>query len=64
MGRWRSIWPSGGPSVNWLMIPSLQCGDTPQQVDQMKEQMLRDLEEAQAKQRKSYEIVVCYGRRP
>ena len=50
LGKW---WPS----VNWLMIPSLKCGE-------MKAQMLKDLEAAQTEQWKSYEIVVCYGRKP
>ena len=52
------------PSVNWLLIPSLTRGDDEQQVEDMKAQMLKDMDLAQAQQRKSYEIVVCYGRKP
>ena len=52
------------PTVNWVMIPTLKCGDTPERTEEMRLQMLRDLDRAQAEQRKSYEIVVCYGRKP
>ena len=51
------------PSVCWLMIPSLKCGDEAE-IEEMKAQMLKDLEIAQKEQRKAYEIVVCYGRKP
>ena len=33
-------------------------------VEGMKARMVRDLEVAQREGRKSYEIVVCYGRKP
>ena len=53
------------PSVNWLMIPSLTRGGVDERrVEEMKAQMLKDLDKAQAEQKKSYEIVVCYGRKP
>ena len=61
MGKYLAKW---WPAVNWLMIPSLKCGDSAEQTEEMKAQMLKDLEAAQAEQRKSYEIVVCYGRKP
>jgi hypothetical protein len=51
------------PSVCWLCIPSLMGTSNLQQVEDAKTQMLKDLELARTEQRKSYEIVVCYGRK-
>jgi trans-aconitate methyltransferase len=52
------------PGVNWLMISSLECADNPEGIKEMRAQMLKDLEVARVAQRKYYEIVVCYGRKP
>jgi trans-aconitate methyltransferase len=52
------------PRVNWLCIPALMGAASPEQVEDAKKQMLKDLEVARTEQHKSYEIIVCIGRKP
>ena len=52
------------PRTMWLCIPSLMPPADPKYVEGLKAQMLEDLKAARDEQRKSYEIVVCYGRKP
>ena len=51
-------------TVNWVCIPSLIGPGNGERIEAYKAQMLKDLEVAQAEQKKSYEIIVCYGRKP
>jgi hypothetical protein len=52
------------PTVNRVLIPSLVRTEDKQHVEDLKAQMLKTLKTAEGKQRKAYEIVVCYGRKP
>jgi len=56
--------PKWWPSVNWGTIPMFVGPRKPQLVDEYKTQMLKDLEKAHVEERKAYEIVVTYGRKP
>jgi hypothetical protein len=51
--------------LNWaVLIPNLQGTGAPEHVKEMKMQMLQSLNLAEEEQKKAYEIIVCYGRRP
>jgi hypothetical protein len=47
-----------------VLIPNLQGTGAPEHVEEMKVQMLQSLKLAEEEQKKAYEIVVCYGRKP
>jgi precorrin-6B methylase 2 len=51
-------------TVNWGLISILVGPTKPQLVDEYKAQMLEDMGKALAEQRKAYEIIVNYGRKP
>jgi trans-aconitate methyltransferase len=52
------------PTVNRVLIPSLVGTEDKQHVEDLMVQMLKTLKTAEEEQRKAYEIVVCYGRKP
>jgi trans-aconitate methyltransferase len=56
--------PKWWQTVNWGLIPLFVGATNPQVVEEYKAQMLEDLEKARVKQRKAYEIVVTYARKP